>query len=99
MRNYHQLALTFLFFLLAGCEIVGLQHRLIVNTWLDQEIAGRAPYPVQGVSDYALVRYNIVKSSSEIVTVELTFKNRGGGDIVQTHNFGVDSLGRIRMIR
>jgi hypothetical protein len=51
--------------ILAGCD----QPCRTVNTWLDQKIAGRAPYNVQGVSGYTLVAYKIVRSTNGILTV------------------------------
>jgi len=68
-----------------------------VDKWLEQYVAGQAPYRVQGVSGYSLAAYKILKSSNGVVTTELVFKNQRGGDIVETHNFQLNSNGEIEI--
>ena len=69
-----------------------------VDTWLEQYIAGHAPYEVRGVSGYTLIAYKTIKNKNGIVTVELTFKNQRGGDVVETHNFRLNSKDEVEML-
>jgi len=95
-RNCLPCFLSFvLCFILPGCN----RPKRTVDAWLDQEIAGRAPYEVKGVTGYKLVAYKIIKSSNQIVTVELTFKNQRGGDLVETHNFRLNKDRKVEMVK
>ena len=71
--------------------------RKAVDQYLSNVVAGNAPYEVRGVSNYEIVDYQIEKSARGIVTAKITFKNADGDDIVQTHNFTVDNIGRVGM--
>jgi len=73
--------------------------RYRVDAWLEQYIAGHAPYEVRGVSGYSLITYKNIKNRDGIVTVELTFKNQRGGDIVETHNFRLNSKNEVEMMQ
>ena len=77
----------------------GFLARRSVDAWLEQYIAGHAPYEVRGVSGYSLIAYKTIKNKNGIVTVELTFKNKRGGDVVETHNFGLNSKNEVEMMQ
>lgn len=83
--------------ILGGCGPVGADG--IVARWLDADIAGKPPYEIDGISQYSLVSYRVVRTRDMIVTAELTFKTRNGGDRVETHNFKLDQHDHVELVR